>query len=125
MLENKVMLVEDDPAVRMITRMALKREGFSVDEFSDGSYALNRLKELKRDTREDYYNAILSDIDMPILDGISLSRQCYDLDLTKAPIILMTGNRHEEVLPKNIVYTLQKPFSLNILSETLRNYSLK
>jgi len=62
---------------------------------------------------------------MPILDGISLSRQCYDLDLTKAPIILMTGNRHEEVLPKNIVYTLQKPFSLNILSETLRNYSLK
>jgi EAL domain-containing protein (putative c-di-GMP-specific phosphodiesterase class I)/ActR/RegA family two-component response regulator len=84
-LETRVLLVDDDDAVRNALRRVLEHRGYRVVSCSSGSEALEQL------AGGGYYDAMVSDVRMPGMSGLRLLRSVreHDLDL---PVILVTGN---------------------------------
>jgi EAL domain-containing protein (putative c-di-GMP-specific phosphodiesterase class I) len=82
--KTKVLLVDDDDAVRNAFRRVLESRGFQVFACQSGSEALERLA-------SGGYDAMVSDVRMPGMSGLKLLRAVreHDLDL---PVILVTGN---------------------------------
>ena len=82
--ETKVLLVDDDDAVRNAIRRVLERRGYQVFACSSGAEALEHLA-------LGGYDAMVSDVRMPGMSGLKLLRAVreHDLDL---PVILVTGN---------------------------------
>ncbi|MEN6644563.1 MAG: response regulator [Armatimonadia bacterium] len=63
----RVLLVEDDPQVRMVLRKTLKDRGFRCDEAENGRVGLHRMCEATAE--DDPYDFVLLDIIMPEVDG--------------------------------------------------------
>lgn len=82
--ETKVLLVDDDAAVRNALRRVLERRGYQVFACSSGVEALEHLS-------SGGFDAMVSDVRMPGMSGLKLLRAVreHDLDL---PVILVTGN---------------------------------
>lgn len=79
---NRILIVDDDPHIRELAKVFLRREGFEIVEAADGLEALARLASLKTDL-------VVLDIMMPKMDGWELCRQlkeAYDL-----PILMLTA----------------------------------
>ena len=80
-----ILVVDDDPATRVLARAALEREGCTVEEAQDGSGALSLLNSLKPDL-------ILLDVMMPGIDGFSVCEQVRALPGgERLPVCMMTG----------------------------------
>jgi CheY-like chemotaxis protein len=112
-----ILLVEDDEAVRHFVKRALEIDGHTADEVGDGTEALELLNE------GNSYALVLSDIKMPVMDGIALAltvaRQQPSL-----PILLMTGyaDQRERAhgLEAIVVDIVQKPFSLQTIRDAVK-----
>ena len=81
----KVLIVDDDPAIREVVRFALQRDGFLTDEAGDGAAALLRLPGA---------DLVVLDVMMPGLDGIAT---CRELRRTSRVPVLFLSSRGEEV----------------------------
>ena len=81
----KVLIVDDDPALREVVRFALARDGFDTDEAADGAAALQRLPGA---------DLVVLDVAMPGMDGIAC---CRALRRTSAVPVLFLSSRDEEV----------------------------
>ena len=81
----KVLVVEDSPTMRQLIVFALKRiRGFQIVEANDGVDALKKLS-------ADKFDLILTDINMPIMDGLKLvSMVRNDPNYKETPIIVIT-----------------------------------
>jgi DNA-binding response OmpR family regulator len=64
---RRVLVVEDEPAVRELLRLHLEQGGFEIEESGDGRDALRRL-------RDRQFNLIVLDVMLPGIDGVSLCR---------------------------------------------------
>ena len=85
-----VLVVDDSITVRRVTQRLLKREGFRVVLAADGLQALERLAEERP-------AVILSDIEMPRMDGFDLARNIRgDKRLRHIPIIMITSRTAEK-----------------------------
>jgi two-component system cell cycle response regulator len=62
---RRVLLAEDDPVARLLTARLLKKAGFEVVAVADGGAALQAL-------RESYFPVVLTDWEMPVLDGLGV-----------------------------------------------------
>lgn len=69
--KRKILLVEDSPFFRNYVRQVLEEASYSVDVAADGSEALSSLE----DAGPEYYSLVLSDIEMPVMDGYELARK--------------------------------------------------
>ncbi len=81
----KVLIVDDDPALRGVLRFALQRDGFQTDEAADGAAALQRLPGV---------DLVILDVMMPGLDGIAT---CRELRRTSRVPVLFLSSRTDEV----------------------------
>ena len=81
----KVLVVEDSPTMRQLIVFALKRiRGFQIVEANDGVDGLKKLSAEK-------FDLILTDINMPIMDGLKLvSMVRNDPNYKETPIIIIT-----------------------------------
>jgi len=81
----KVLVVEDSPTMRQLIVFALKRiRGFQIVEANDGVDGLKKLSSEK-------FDLILTDINMPIMDGLKLvSMVRNDPNYKETPIIVIT-----------------------------------
>lgn len=105
----KILIVEDDEAVRSFTARALQADGHVIDTAEDGEEGLDRIAGPSR------YDLVLSDIRMPVMDGIEMARRAAAARPGQK-ILLMTGfaeqrERAAELSPI-IVDVVQKPFTL-------------
>ena len=82
---NEVLLVDDDHAVRKMMQKVLVKAGLNVEAVEKASEALEILKRGRR------FEAIVTDLMMPEMDGMQLLRFVRQLDLD-VPMIIVTGN---------------------------------
>ncbi|MCB9992303.1 MAG: response regulator [Hyphomicrobiaceae bacterium] len=111
----RILVAEDDDNVRRFVVQALSIHGHDVTEAEDGGLAAEILME-----EQGAFDLLLSDIKMPVMDGIALALQAGAQfpDLT---ILLMTGFADQRERAHNLdalVYdVLSKPFTLDALME--------
>ena len=108
---GRILLAEDEEALRGFLVRALKQDGHEVSAASDGAEALDTL------TREKGgFDLLLTDIRMPIMDGIALALAAAR-DWPELTILLMTGyaDQRERAhgLDALIHDVIAKPFSLS------------
>jgi two-component system, chemotaxis family, chemotaxis protein CheY len=83
-MSKTIMVVDDSASLRQVVGITLKGAGYSVIEGSDGRDALNKLTGQR-------VNLIISDVNMPNMDGISFVSAVKQLDAYKfTPIIMLT-----------------------------------
>ena len=115
-----VLVVDDSITVRRVTQRLLVREGYRVALAADGLQALERLQE-ERPT------VVLSDIEMPRMDGFDLARNIRgDARLADLPIIMITSRiaekHREHAMELGVNNYLGKPYSEEELLSLVRHY---
>jgi chemosensory pili system protein ChpA (sensor histidine kinase/response regulator) len=115
-----VLVVDDSITVRRVTQRLLKREGFRVALANDGLQALERLQ-------EEVPAVVLSDIEMPRMDGFDLARNIRaDAKLRGLPIIMITSRiaekHREHARELGVDHYLGKPYSEEDLLGLVRAY---
>jgi chemosensory pili system protein ChpA (sensor histidine kinase/response regulator) len=115
-----ILVVDDSITVRRVTQRLLKREGYRVALASDGLQALERLQEEKP-------TLVLSDIEMPRMDGFDLARNIRgDDNLKDLPIIMITsriaGKHRDHAKELGVDHYLGKPYSEDELLGLVRSY---
>jgi CheY-like chemotaxis protein len=82
---RRVLIVDDDPDARELFSMVLEQAGAEVTRAGDGLSALKVASERQPDL-------VITDIEMPRMDGVELTRQLRNRSATKAiPIVVVTG----------------------------------
>jgi CheY-like chemotaxis protein len=116
---RRILVVDDDDALREVLTVALTRDGHAVDGACDGTEALALLDRQP-------YDLVLSDLRMPRVDGPSLyetlrNRHHFPVRFaTKLPrVIFMTGNaaEHVDFLRGTTDPILEKPFPLRVVRQ--------
>lgn len=112
----KLLLAEDDPLNRDMLARRLRRRGFDVIEAADGASAL----ELARTTPQ--LDAVLLDLDMPLLNGWSVLRTLRDSGL-RLPVLILTAHSLKEERQQadalEVAGYLTKPLDFDQLLERL------
>ncbi|MDF1565440.1 MAG: response regulator [Deltaproteobacteria bacterium] len=89
-VRRAILVVDDSITTRTLERHVLESHGYLVQTASDGSQAFEALK-------AGNYDLVVSDVEMPVLDGIGLARKIRaDPELGKKPLILVTSLGSEE-----------------------------
>jgi len=115
-----ILVVDDSITVRRVTQRLLQREGYRVSMAADGLQALERLQE-ERPT------VVLSDIEMPRMDGFDLARNIRgDVRLSSLPIIMITSRiaekHREHARELGVDHYLGKPYAEDELLSLIRHY---
>ena len=124
---KRILLVEDHPLNVIVAKGLLEKKQFEVVTAENGKKAV----ELVTDAPEYYFDAILMDIRMPVLDGIEAARQIRALDradVKELPIIAMTANAGDEdrrqTKEAGMNEHLAKPIDPKLLYTTLQKFIL-
>jgi chemosensory pili system protein ChpA (sensor histidine kinase/response regulator) len=116
-----VLVVDDSITVRRVTQRLLQREGYRVTLAADGLQALERLQQ-ERPT------VVLSDIEMPRMDGFDLVRNIRsDVRLSDLPVIMITSRiaekHREHARELGVDHYLGKPYSEDELLALVAHYA--
>lgn len=113
----KILIIDDEKAIRRTIREILEFEKYTVDEAEDGQQGLDM-------ALKGHYDVILSDIKMPKLDGTELLSKLMAHG-TESSLIMMSGHGNIETavdaVKKGAFDYLAKPIDLNRLLVTIRN----
>ncbi len=115
----RILLAEDEEAIRSLVARALRQDGHEVTTANDGAEALDVLVR-----EEGEFELLLTDIRMPVMDGIALALAAAR-DHPKVTILLMTGfaDQRERAhgLDALIHDVITKPFSLGTIREAVND----
>ncbi len=116
-----ILVVDDSITVRRVTQRLLQREGYRVSLAADGLQALERLAEEKP-------AVVLSDIEMPRMDGFDLARNIRgDTRMARLPIIMITSRiaeKHRDHAKElGVDHYLGKPYSEEELLSLVKHYT--
>ena len=113
----RVLIAEDDAAVREFVSRALTHGGYEVATANDGLDALDVLS-------GDTFDLLVTDIVMPNLDGIGLALKVAK-EYPKMPVLLMTGYAAERQRAHNLDVLIHdvitKPFTLRQICDAARD----
>lgn len=119
-----ILLADDNLMSREIAKTILQDVGICVDDVEDGIYAVERMQNNPPGT----YDAVLTDIQMPIMDGYETTREIRlldDPDKANIPIIAVTANVFEEEREKasaaGVSGYIPKPIEIPVLMSVLED----
>ena len=119
---KRVLLVEDNSMNREIATAILEEAGFKVDTAENGAIAVEKVTYYP----EGFYDVILMDIQMPVMDGYTATRKIRSLEnkaIAKIPIIAVSANAFDEdrqtSLEAGMNGHLAKPIVVDELLEVL------
>lgn len=120
---NRLLVVEDNPINAEIAQTVLEMAGVETELADNGEEAIRKFE----DREEGYYDAILMDIRMPVMDGLEATKRIRTLgrvDSRSIPIIAMTANAFDEDMKKSIESGmdghLTKPIDIDKLYKVLQ-----
>ena len=113
-----ILAVDDSASMRQMVSFTLKAAGFTVTEAVDGVDALNKAKTGK-------FDLVLTDVNMPKMDGISLIRELRALSPYKfTPILMLTtesgADKKSEGKSAGATGWIVKPFNPDQLLATIK-----
>ncbi len=121
---RRLLLVDDNELNMEIAEELLCDAGFLVETAANGQIAVDMI----RHSEPGYYDAVLMDIQMPVMDGYQASRAIRGLEnkaLAAIPIIALTANAFDEdkraALSNGMNAHIAKPLDVAVLYETLGN----
>ena len=121
----KVLIVDDEEMIRAVLREYVEFEGGEADEAQDGMEAVKMC-------RENDYDVVLMDLQMPVMDGWQASmaiRALDDKEKAEIPIIALTANVLENdrrrARESGIDAHLRKPMDLALLLRTMEELTGK
>ncbi|WP_420908086.1 response regulator [Dysosmobacter acutus] len=122
---KRILLAEDNALNTEVAVLLLKNKGFAVDTAENGLRAL----ELFSKSPEGYYDAVLMDIRMPLMDGLTAAsnlRHLSNADARTVPILAMTANAFDDDIEKSkaagMNAHLAKPIDPKRLYQTLYDF---
>ena len=125
---KRILLVDDVDLNREIAEAILDEAGIEVETAINGQEAVKILQCVP----EDYFDLVLMDVMMPVMDGYEATRRIRKFDnpkLAKIPIIAMTANAFEEdriaALEAGMNDHLAKPFKIEVLYDVMRQFIKK
>ena len=115
-LENPILVVDDDDAIRALLRTVLRRRGFQVDTARNGVEALDKIGARR-------YALVVLDLMMPRLSGYDVVAQLAEQSVMTRPRVLVLTAAGIEPLKVTatdlVVGTMQKPFDIDLLLDTV------
>lgn len=113
-----ILAVDDSASMRQMVAFTLKQGGHEVVEAEDGQKALNAAKSKA-------FNLVISDVNMPVMDGISLIRELRGLPSYRfTPILMLTteggADKKQEGKAAGATGWIVKPFSPEQLLSTVQ-----
>jgi DNA-binding response OmpR family regulator len=114
-----VLIIDDDDGVRELLLFLVKKEGFRAEGAIDGEDGHQKAERLRPDL-------IILDLMLPRYGGFELLRQFQGTELSKVPIIVITGRYTDRATAdmirqeSNVVDFLEKPVKQNVLTAALR-----
>lgn len=121
----RILLVEDDRSLSRAVSTILQKNNYSVDCVENGQIALDYLE-------EDIYDAVIMDIMMPVMDGLTATKAIRALNRPDAgiiPIIAMTANDFAEdvqrCLDAGMNAHLAKPLDIEKVKKTICEHTIE
>ena len=117
-MNKRILIAEDSSAIQNLVRNVLKFQKYDIEVAKNGQNVLDLLA-------ENAYDAIILDLNMPVMNGIECAVKIRALEDEKAtiPIIALTGNAQnftrEEFLQMGFNEYLPKPINFDDLIKTL------
>ncbi|HEX8169775.1 MAG TPA: response regulator [Thermoanaerobaculia bacterium] len=112
--EKRILVVDDDDAIRALLATVLRRRGLRVDTARNGEEALLRLSECR-------YVLLVLDLMMPRMSGYEVIDYLAGRGDANRPLVLvLTAGLEPKALDTNIVVgTVHKPFDIEMLVDTI------
>ncbi len=115
---TKILAVDDSSSMRQMVTFTLKTAGFDVDDAADGQQALDKAK-------SNQYDVVVSDVNMPVMDGITLVKNLRNLPNYRfTPILMLTtesaGDKKLEGKQAGATGWIVKPFNPDQLVATVK-----
>lgn len=115
---GRILLVEDEDAVRLFSARALREKGYTVVESASGEDALTLIKQGEK------FDLLVTDVVMPKMDGPTLSKKIKDFHPNLKTIFI--SGYTEDTFRKNLghdakIHFLAKPFSLKDLAAKVKD----
>ena len=117
---HRVLVIDDQSAVRASLKLALTYFGYCVEEAENGAEGLQKARETTPDL-------IPCDFDMPVMDGLeTLVQVRKDPVLGRVPVIIMSGmvtaDKERRLMHEGANAVLLKPFALAELTGLINQY---
>jgi DNA-binding response OmpR family regulator len=116
MSAKRILVTDDDPAIRRLLAVILRRANYHVDTAANGREAITR-------TDRTEYDAIVLDLMMPAMDGVEVLARLSDRPLKPKFVVLMSAAPPDVItsaITPNVFATLQKPCGINDIVATVR-----
>ena len=114
---GKILIIDDERAIRRALREILEFEEFAVDEAENGKEGLDKVKTT-------LYDIIFCDIKMPLMDGMEVLDELLKAKVD-TPVIMISGHANIETavsaIRKGAFDFIEKPLDLNRILVTIRN----
>jgi two-component system, cell cycle sensor histidine kinase and response regulator CckA len=115
---ERILVVEDEPVVRSLTRRMLESAGYVVFQAPNGAAALEFLA-----TQSNDIDLVLSDVVMPNVNGHQLAQRVSEL-YPELPVLLMSGYGGDDIAQRGLMISgialVQKPFTMESLTRSVR-----
>lgn len=117
-MSTRILVVDDSTSMRQMVSFALTSAGYEVKEAEDGQVALGH-------ARNERFNAVITDVNMPNMDGIALIRELRQLpDYKFTPLLMLTTesgtDRKADGRAAGATGWMVKPFDPDQLVATVR-----
>ena len=115
----RILLADDDSNIRYIVQMWLKKKGHFVENAQSGKEALDKLKTTA-------FDALITDVNMPLINGVDLVKKTLKLPQQPRLIVLLTSrcdiSQLKEQLASPKIHIFNKPFSPAALTDLIEEY---
>ncbi len=113
-LEKRILIVDDDDAIRALVLTVLRRRGYLLDSARNGMEALEKLANCR-------YSLVVLDLMMPRMSGYEVLRHLEEQPAVLRPLVLVltAGLQPKPFDGSFVIGTMHKPFDVELLVDTV------